>query len=322
MSDRSRRLLALGGGLAIALAFTLGAWAVWPLPAGLVAPLPAPSFTLADRHGLALRTTHAPDGSLARWLPLSEIDPKILQTFLALEDRRFYEHGAMDWRAAVRAARDNLRAGHVVSGASTITMQLARLLRPAASGRTWGAKLLQVLWALRLERHLAKQAILEQYLNRVPLGQGAIGVAAGARLYFDASATQLSLAQAALLAGLARAPSTANPFVSTGRAQTRRAQTLIRMRDAGYAADPELARAAAEPLLPQRSAPPFLAPHFTSRLLAWSDERGEPVDGLRRTSLDLALQTRLEAEVRHTVQIMRDRGVEQAAVVVLDNRTG
>ena len=322
MSDRSRRLLALGGGLAIALAFTLGAWAVWPLPAGLVAPLPAPSFTLADRHGLALRTTHAPDGSLARWLPLSEMDPKILQTFLALEDRRFYEHGAMDWRAAVRAARDNLRAGHVVSGASTITMQLARLLRPAASGRTWGAKLLQVLWALRLERHLAKQAILEQYLNRVPLGQGAIGVAAGARLYFDASATQLSLAQAALLAGLARAPSTANPFVSTGRAQTRRAQTLIRMRDAGYAADPELARAAAEPLLPQRSAPPFLAPHFTSRLLAWSDERGEPVDGLRRTSLDLALQTRLEAEVRHTVQIMRERGVEQAAVVVLDNRTG
>ena len=322
MSDRSRRLLALGGCLATALALTLGAWAVWPLPAGLVAPLPAPSFTLADRHGLGLRTTHAPDGSLARWLPLSEMDPKILQAFLALEDRRFYEHGAMDWRAAVRAARDNLRAGHVVSGASTITMQLARLLRPAASRRTWGAKLLQVLWALRLERHLTKQAILEQYLNRVPLGQGAIGVAAGARLYFDASATRLSLAQAALLAGLARAPSTANPFVSSERAQTRRAQVLVHIRDAGYAAGPELARAAAEPLLPQRSAPPFLAPHFTSRLLAWSDERGEPVDGLRRTSLDLALQTRLEAEVHHTVQIMRDRGVEQAAVVVLDNRTG
>src|SRR5207253_9150295 len=138
--------------------------------------------------------------------------------------------GALDWRAAVRAARDNLRAGHVVSGASTITMQLARLLRPAASGRTWGAKLLQVLWALRLERHLAKQAILEQYLNRVPLGQGAIGVAAGARLYFDASATRLSLAQAALLAGPARAPSTANAFVSIERAQTRRARALSRLR--------------------------------------------------------------------------------------------
>ena len=322
MSDRSRRLLALGGCLATALALTLGAWAVWPLPAGLLAALPPSSFTLADRHGLALRTTHAPDGSLARWVPLSEMDPKILQAFLALEDRRFFEHGAMDWRAAVRAARDNLRAGHVVSGASTITMQLARLLRPAASRRTWGAKLLQVLWALRLERHLTKQAILEQYLNRVPLGQGAIGVAAGARLYFDASATRLSLAQAALLAGLARAPSTANPFVSSERAQTRRAQVLVRIRDAGYAAGPELARAATEPLLPQRSAPPFLAPHFTSRLLAWSDERGESLDGLRRTSLDFALQIRLEGEVRHTVQIMRDRGVEQAAVVVLDNRTG
>src|SRR5437762_7376029 len=214
MSDRSRRLLALGGGLATALALTLGAWAVWPLPAGLVAPLPAPSFTLADRHGLALRTTHSPDGSLVRSLPLSEMDPKILQAFLALEDRRFYEHGAVDPRAALRAARDNLRAGHVVSGASTITMQLARLLRPAAGGSRWDAKLLQVLWALRLERHLSKQTILEQYLNRVPLGQGTIGVAAGARLYFDASATHLSLAQAALLAGLARAPSTATPFIS------------------------------------------------------------------------------------------------------------
>ena len=221
-----------------------------------------------------------------------------------------------------------LRLGKVALFIATL---LARLLRPAAGGaggagwaggRTWGAKLLQVLWALRLERHLTKQTILEQYLNRVPLGQGTIGVAAGARLYFDASATHLSLAQAALLAGLARAPSTANPFISTERAQARRARALTRMRDAGYAADPELARATAEPLLPQRSAASFLAPHFTSRLLAWSDELGESPDGVRRTSLDLALQTRLEAELRHTVQVLRERGVEQAALVVLDNRTG
>ena len=312
----------LGAGLAAGLGLVLSAWVAWPLPAGLLAPAPALSFTLADRHGLVLRTTHAPDGSLVRSLPLPEMDPKILQAFLALEDRRFYEHGAVDWRATFRAARDNLRTGHVVSGASTITMQLARLLRPAAGGRTWGAKLLQVLWALRLERHLTKQTILEQYLNRVPLGQGTIGVAAAARLYFDASATHLSLAQAALLAGLARAPSTANPFVSAERARTRRGRALIRMRDAGYAAGPELAWAADEPLIPRRSAAPFLAPHYTSRLLAWSDERGESLDGLQRTSLDLALQTRLEAEVRHTVQVLRERGVEQAAVVVLDNRTG
>ena len=322
MRNGGRRLLALSAGLAAGLALVLGAWVAWPLPAGLLTPAPELSFTLTDRHGLVLRTTRAPDGSLVRSLPLSEMDPKILQAFLALEDRRFYEHGAVDPRAALRAARDNLRAGHVVSGASTITMQLARLLRPAAGGSRWDAKLLQVLWALRLERHLSKQTILEQYLNRVPLGQGTIGVAAGARLYFDASATHLSLAQAALLAGLARAPSTGNPFISTERAQARRARTLIRMRDAGYAADAELARAAAEPLLPQRSAAPFLAPHFTSRLLAWSDELGESPDGVRRTSLDLALQTRLEAELRHTVQVLRERGVEQAALVVLDNRTG
>ena len=98
--------------------------------------------------------------------------------FLAAEDRRFRRHHGVDIRAAARAAWSNLKAGRVVSGGSTITMQVARMLRPAP--RTWSGKVRQAMWAMRLERHLGKDAILEQYLNRVPLGQGAVGVQAAA----------------------------------------------------------------------------------------------------------------------------------------------
>ncbi len=209
-----RRRIALYVALALgALMLGLGVWIAWPLPRGLTDRPPALSLALQDRHGLLLRTTRAADGSLAGWVPLGDMDPQLLQAFIALEDRRFYQHHGVDVRAVARALVADLRSGHVVSGGSTITMQLARLLRPA--GRTWLGKLYQAAWALRLERHVGKQEILEQYLNRVPLGQGATGVSAAASLYFAASASHLSLGQAALVAGLASAPSADNPFVGS-----------------------------------------------------------------------------------------------------------
>src|SRR5207247_10765935 len=152
------------------------------------------------------------------------------------------------------------------SGASTITMQLARLLCPSG-GRTWHGKVIQTFWALRLERHLSKQESLEQYRNRVPLGQGTVGVQAAAALYFNATAARLSLGQAALLAGLASAPSTDNPFVAPDRARSRRALVLGRIGRYGYADPDQVDRASREPLVPARAPPPFLAPHFTSRVL-------------------------------------------------------
>ncbi|MGH7521947.1 MAG: transglycosylase domain-containing protein [Gemmatimonadales bacterium] len=200
-------------------AIAVRVWVALPLPSGLTAPAPLSSLTLEDRHGLVLRSTRAGDGTMQRWLALAEIDPDLLETFMVSEDRRFYEHGGVDIRAAARALAQNLRAGRVRSGASTITMQLARILRP--SSRTWRGKALQTLWALRLEARLSKQEILEQYLNRVPLGQGTVGVEAAAALYFNGSAARLSLGQAALLAGLASGPSTDNPFVAPERADQR-----------------------------------------------------------------------------------------------------
>jgi penicillin-binding protein 1C len=341
----ARRRLVVTLAAAGCIPLAAAAWVSWPLPDDVRrAEAPAGAgVTLTDRSGVVLRTTRAADGSRVRWMPMSALDPDVLAAFVAVEDRRFFEHHGIDWRGAARAARDNLLAGRVVSGASTITMQLARLVRPAS--RSWTGKARQAMWALRLEAHLSKQEILERYLNRVEMGQGAVGVGAAAALYFDADAGELSLGQAALLAGIAHAPSRDNPLVAPARAAARRAVALSRLRASGYAATAEIALAQSEPLVATRRSAPFLAPHFTTRALSVLEDNPEcgtrneetgalvssflvprsscaPPSGTIRTSLDLTLQAALESDVRATVQTLRDRGVEQAAAVILDNAGG
>jgi penicillin-binding protein 1C len=308
----------VGSALLIAAGFAV--WIATPIPLPLLAPAREQSLTLTDRHGVVLRSTRAGDGSLAAWVPLERIDPDLLAAFIELEDRRFFRHHGVDIGAVGRAVFDNLRHGRTVSGASTLTMQLARLL--VSVDRSWIGKLRQSLWALRLEAHLSKPEILEQYLNRVPLGQGTYGVSAAAALYFGAAPDRLSLAQAATLAGLAHAPSSDNPFVSPARALRRRALTLSRLAAAGHALPGEVARAMGEPLIPREPEHPFLAPHFTTWLLEQEDTATAPRRGRWRTSLDLGLQTALESEARHTVDLLRVKGGRQAAAVVLDNGSG
>jgi penicillin-binding protein 1C len=317
---RRRFRLFLSAALGLAIVAALVVWVAAPLPPALAAPGPVPRLLLLDRHGLPLRATRADEGSRGGWTPLAELDPKILQAFLAVEDRRFYDHHGVDLRALARALRDDLRARAVVAGGSTITMQLARLLR--GTPRTLAGKVSQILWALRLDAHLDKQTILEQYLNRVPLGEGTAGVTAAAGLYFGADPRSVSLGEAALLAALAHAPSRDNPFSDPHRARTRRATALARMQALGYARAEDVARATDEPVRRHDPGTPFLAPHFTTRVLQETAQRGALPSGEWRTTLDLGLQTALEAEVRHTVDVLRDKGVAQAAVVVLDNPSG
>ncbi len=317
---RLPRVVLLSGAAMGGLALLVAGWIAWPVPGALIAPAVEQSLTIVDRHGLVLRSTRAGDGSLNRWVPLGDMDPDLPRAFIAVEDRRFFSHHGVDPHAVGRALRDNVARGRIVSGASTISMQLARLLRPIGHGPV--DKLVQALWAIRLEAHLSKEALLEQYLNRVPLGQGAIGIAAATRLYFGSSPAEVSLGQAALLAGLARAPSSQNPLVDPARAGERRRTALTRLAAEGYAGPEEVARALREPLVSGDRGRPFLAPHFTSRVLLDAEADGRRPVGTWRTSLDIELQAALEDEVRHTVDQLRDRGGRHAALVVLDNASG
>ena len=302
-----RRLTSVASVASLAFVASV-AWLLTPVE--LERP-PSLGTTIEDRAGLPLRVTRASDGSRSEWIALEDMDPDLIQAFIAQEDRRFFQHHGVDPLAIARAARDAVRRRRIVSGASTITMQLARIER--APGHGLLPKLRQMLWAWRIEAHHGKQRILEHYLNRVPLGQGAVGVSAASRLYFGTAAAHLSLGQAATIAGLAAFPNA--PDRARGRATA-----LRRMQRLGFADSASITVALAEPLPQAIRATPFRAPHFTTRVLALAGD--DSAGAALRTSIDLALQAELEAEVRHTVDVLRESEVRDGAAVVLDNATG
>ena len=161
-----------------------------------------------------------------------DIPDVVVDAFLAAEDDRFFEHPGVDWQGLVRALAANVAAGGLREGGGTITMQLARNT-VLTSERTLRRKLKEVFLALRLEREFTKQEILTLYLNRIFLGQRAYGIGAASEVYFDKHVRDLGLAEAALLAGLPRAPSVDNPVANVERAHGRRAYVLRRMLELG-----------------------------------------------------------------------------------------
>ncbi|MDY0001439.1 MAG: transglycosylase domain-containing protein [Polyangia bacterium] len=224
----------------IALLAHLGALAV-AMYAHRSSRVPAtPTRAEAHASAQALTRIYAGDGRLIgefasewrSWAPYADIPPLLVKAFLAVEDHRFLQHRGIDWSGLMRAAWINLRTGRFVQGGSTITQQLAKTYIGAE--RTVDRKIREAILATRIEASMSKPEILELYLNRIFLGHGAFGVSAAARRYFDKRLDQLSLAEMALVAGLARAPSRYNPFLHPKRALERRNLVLDRMMEHGY----------------------------------------------------------------------------------------
>jgi penicillin-binding protein 1C len=230
---------------------------------------------------------------------------------VAVEDERFGWHPGVDPFAAVRAVGQNLRAGRVVSGASTITMQVCRMIenRP----RTWKAKIIEALRALQLERILSKEEILETYLNIAPYGGNIRGVEEAARIYFGKSASDLSLGEAALLAGLPKAPSGYRPDRHPEAAWARRRTVLRRMRERDMITDAERATAEAEPIVISGSPRERIAPHA-----GWLALRRRPSGG--RTTIHIPIQREVERLAAENVRRL-SAGTDQA-VVVIEIETG
>lgn len=180
--------------------------------------------------------------SFGRWLAYDEIPPHMVAAMLAVEDRRFHWHPGVDPIGTARAFLVNLRAGETVQGGSTITQQLARNLF-LTNRRTWDRKLREAVLALAIERKFTKRAILELYLNRVYFGGGAFGIDAASRKFFGHSAQELSLAEAAIIAGLVKAPSRYAPSADPERARARGAIVLETMRKTGALTPAEAAAA-------------------------------------------------------------------------------
>lgn len=184
---------------------------------------------------------------------IAQMPERLLQAFIAAEDERFFNHRGVDPVGLLRAGIHLFTTGERTQGGSTITMQLARnfFLTPE---RTYERKIREILLAVRIERELTKEQILELYLNKIFLGQRAYGVAAAARVYFDRRLDELELDQIAILAALPKAPSTTNPVTSPERALNRRNYVLRRMLDLGMISAEEHTAAVARPVLSQRHA--------------------------------------------------------------------
>ena len=268
------------------------------LPLALDTILPPPldrarqtSALVLDRQGRILRVFTAAPGVWRLPARSGDVDPLYLRMLQAYEDQRFDAHPGVDPLAAARALGQWARHGRVVSGASTLTMQAARLLEPHRRDLT--GKLGEMLRALQLERRHAKDEILGFYLTLAPFGGNLEGVRAGALAWFGKEPTRLTAAEAALLVVLPQAPSRLRPDRFPDRARAARDKVLARMGQLGVLTGRQVEEARQEPLPTQLRPLPFLAPHLTGRLRA-----ARPDAALHSTFIDRSLQQTLETLVR------------------------
>ena len=262
---RWRNILAGFAGAAALAALALGVFVVSLGPAPTGGDLEYSQVVL-DRNGRLLRAYATPEG---RWrLPAAEqdVDPRFLKLLFAYEDKRFRSHHGVDPQAMLRAAFQFASTGHIVSGGSTLTMQVARLLEPREH-RNVAAKLRQVVRALELERHLSKTQMLALYLSLAPYGGNLEGIRAASLAYFGKEPRKLTLGEAALLVALPQSPELRRPDRFPERAQAARDRVLDRAAEAGAVPRDEVARAKAEAVPRERKPLPVLAPHAADQVV-------------------------------------------------------
>lgn len=302
---------ALGTGLLFFIAVRWG-----PCPDVRHAPLAA-SFAVCDASGGILRHVLADDGSDCR--PVAHVDREswIARAVVAAEDKRFWQHPGIDPLAFGRAVGQNLRGRRVVSGASTLSTLVIRLTHCPCK-RTWLVKVREYFQALQIDARLTKEEILTLYLNHAPFGGNVVGIQAASRRYFDKEWYDLSLAEAALLAGLPQAPSRLRPDRHPGRAVQRRAYVLGRMRALALISEAEYVAACAAPVVCRRQTLPFKAPHAVLSALAEAAPLpGVPRGGRLTTTIDPAMQAAAETALRVRIAEIGATRVSAGAVVVL-----
>jgi penicillin-binding protein 1C len=272
------------------------------------------SIEVLDRNGDLLRAYTVADGRWRLALPPDKVDQTYIAMLLAYEDKRFRDHNGVDLRSMIRAVSQAVWNGRVVSGGSTLTMQVARLLEEGTTGEV-GGKLRQMRVALALERRLTKDQILQLYLHLAPFGGNLEGVRAASISYFGKEPKRLTPAEAALLVAIPQSPENRRPDRAADRAEAARNRVLARAVGAGVI-DADEAEAALREHVPGLRKPfPALAPHLADRALA-----DQPLLLSHTLTIDLELQKKLEALAHEAVE---GRGEQlQVAILVADHASG
>ena len=272
------------------------------------------SAEVLDRNGQLLRAYTVSDGRWRLNVALDRVDRRYIDMLLTYEDRRFYDHPGVDWRGLARAGWQAATNGRIVSGGSTLTMQVARLLEEGTTGEV-GGKLRQMRVALALERRLTKDQILQLYLLLAPYGGNLEGIRAASLSYFGKEPARLTPAEAALLVAIPQSPESRRPDRAADRAEAARNRVLDRAVTFALI-DAEEATAALREDVPGIRKPfPAHAPHLADRARA-----GDAAAGEIRLTLDLTLQGQLEELARQSVQGKGER--LQVAIVVADHASG
>ena len=306
---------------AIALALTLFAGAAardgldrWVAATELPPLLSETSVEMRDRQGDLLRVYTLRDGRWRLGAGVAQVDPAYLDMLVAYEDKRFRDHHGVDLRAMTRAVAQAVWNGQVVSGGSTLTMQVARLLEDSGTGKIAG-KIRQMRLALALERKLGKDEILSLYLTHAPYGGNLEGVRAATLSWFGKEPRRLTPAQAALLVALPQSPEARRPDRDWKAARAARDRVLARMLGAGVIGNEAYDTALAEPVPRARLPFPALAPHLTDRVRA-----DEPLATRHDLTLDKGLQAALEDLAGKSLRGLP--GQLSVAMMVADHRTG
>ncbi len=309
---RARGFIALAAGLWLA-AFARDGVDRW-IDATVMPDLaPHTSQEVLDRSGELLRAYTVDGGRWRLATGVASVDPFFIKLLLDYEDKRFYQHGGVDPQALLRALGQAVWNGHVVSGGSTLTMQVARLLEDSGTGHIEG-KLRQIRLALALERHLTKDQILWLYLLLAPYGGNVEGMRAAAIVYFGKEPRRLTPAEAALLVAIPQSPETRRPDRSN-EVKAARDRVLERALSDGLI-DADQAKSASTEKVPTVRRPfPALAPHLSDRVVAEAPDQTR-----HQTTIDKGLQSALERLAADTVASRGDR--MQVALVVADHATG
>jgi penicillin-binding protein 1A len=337
VANRSRsrgrgRRRALPIGLAIALLVATAACSYTADLSKLTSAVPDQSSVVLAADGSVLARLDA--GIHRTDVPLSKVSPNLQHAVIAIEDHRFYEHPGVDVHAMLRALRTDIDKGEIAQGGSTITQQYVRNVM-LNDQKTVHRKLREVTLAVQLERKFTKHQILEHYLNLVYFGSGSYGVQSAAERYFGVPASNLTLTQGALIAGLIQAPEGYNPFVVPQAALTRRNVVLDKMAEYGYATKAVVAKAKTEPLglHPQPADDEMRAPYFVAEVEQFvlsHKQFGATIDARRhllytgglviRTTLDPARQQEAESALNH---VLVDPAQDPSgALVSIDPRNG
>lgn len=304
---------------ALLLTLPIAAWmglefAIRSLPPLDLARAGERSAVVLDREGRLLRPFVMADGRWRMPVALEDVDPRYIEMLIAYEDRRFWSHRGVDVLAMLRAAGQRLKQGRIVSGGSTLSMQVARLVEPREE-RSLKAKARQALRAMQLERQLGKKAILELYLALAPFGGNVEGVRAASLSWFGREPKRLSLAESALLVALPQAPETRRPDRFPELASRARDRVLARVQDARILPEPDIARGFEEPVPERRRAFPRHAAHRAEMLVAENHAEKRLL-----TTYDRGMQASLEALARERAETFgREVSV---AIVVIDLASG